>query len=110
MRNSGSARTSDTSRSDCSSTVSTARNKGASTIASRISDIAMTASQRRPPNTACSFSNSGQVAATMVTAQIPGPRKGLTTHTVPSSNPPMARMDIRMRGRFVSGVTVAGQT
>src|SRR5215470_3606468 len=95
------------SRSDCSMIVSTASQTGMTMIIRRIRPITATAGPRRPPSRAWSLWNSGQVATTMVTAQMPGPMKGRTTQTLPSRSPVIARIPITFRGRLVTGIAMA---
>jgi hypothetical protein len=93
-------------RSDCSMIVSTASQTGITMMVRRISAITPTAGPRRPPIRAWSLRNRGQVATTMVTAQMPGPMKGRTTQRLPSSSPLIARIPITVRGRL-TGVAMA---
>lgn len=66
--------------------------------------MTVTAGPRRPQSRLWSLRKRGQVATTMVTAQMPGARKGRTTQRLPKSNPPRARMIISVRGRLLTGV------
>jgi|GEM_PF-6947248 len=102
----GSARANSMKRSDCSMIVSTASQTGMTMMVRRISAITVTAGPRRPPRRAWRRRKSGQTATTMVTAQMPGPMKGRTTQTLPSSRPLTARIDITVRGRL-TGVAMA---
>ena len=66
-------------------------------MASKPSDMTATAGARRPPNMLSTRRNIGQVATTIIVAQMKAPRNGDRIHSEPPISPPMNSTDSVMR-------------
>src|SRR5688572_8203949 len=74
-----------------------AADSGTMSSSTRMSDIAVTAAQRRPPTRRCSARNCGQVATTIIVAQMIAPRNGRRIHNEAAISPPITITVSRMR-------------
>src|SRR5688500_9048998 len=70
-------------------TVAIAAESGTTSTSSRTTDITVTASQRRPPLRRCAHSIIGQVATTIIVAQMIAPRNGCRIQNEAAISPPM---------------------
>ena len=95
--------------SDRSAMASTAVARGATTISTMKSVITATARLRLPQSRRSSRRSAGQVATTIVVAQMPASRNGLSTQKLSSVRPPMVMTPrtIRVRSQLRSGVVGA---
>ena len=74
-----------------------AADSGTTSTSSRTTDITVTASQRRPPAQRCTLISSGQVATTIMIAQMIAPRNGRRIHSEAAISPPITITVSRMR-------------
>ena len=70
---------------------------------SKASVITATAAPRRSQSLDCNWRISGQVATTIMAAQMVAPMKGLSTQNAEMSRPPMHNTPSVMRGRSTRG-------
>src|SRR5215510_11706468 len=77
--------------------VLTARSSGPTNVASAMSVMTTTATQRRPPVDCCTFSRIGHVAMAIIVAHVSAPRNGNKIHKVPASSRARQITSNRMR-------------
>ena len=92
-------------RSAASSSVLIASENGTMKASRTTRVMSATARDRRPPVIRCTHNNSGQVATTIVVAQISAPRNGRSVQKLPASRSPMksTRSMIRVTSTDAAG-------
>ena len=95
-----------------SAIAATPSEKGTKKSSSSASVIAVTASDRRPPRRASMASSTGQVATTIMVAQMIAGRNGLMIHSELTMSPPIKITPsvMRARSRCVSGISGASDS